>query len=203
MDAFDVGEQVVLRYLCGQSILHAWPMTVVEDGLDRVVLWIAADAVCRGPAEPVSVSERGRGEWQLADRSWSEGAETVMLSEPGRAHAIWLFWDGGGEFTGWYVNLEDPWQRTRLGFDSRDHLLDLRIEPDGSWSWLDEEDLEEAKKVGLFSEEEAAAIQAEGERVLADWPFPTGWEGWRPEPEWPLGRLPQGWDIVADAGAAR
>jgi len=30
--------------------------------------------------------------------------------------------------------------------------------------------------------------------VLADPPWPTGWEAWRPDPSWPVPELPPGWD---------
>ena len=30
----------------------------------------------------------------------------------------------------------------------------------------------------------------------AEWPFPTGWEDWRPDPAWPVPQLPAGWDVV-------
>src|SRR5262249_17524727 len=38
--------------------------------------------------------------------------------------------------------------------------------------------------------------RAEGERALTEWPFPTGWEEWRPDPRWKLPQLPAGWDVV-------
>jgi hypothetical protein len=41
------------------------------------------------------------------------------------------------------------------------------------------------------------AVRAEGERVLAAWPFPTDWEEFRPDPTWPLPALPEGWEHVA------
>ena len=31
-------------------------------------------------------------------------------------------------------------------------------------------------------------------RVIEEWPFPTGWESWRPDPTWPLPAVPPGWD---------
>ena len=43
---------------------------------------------------------------------------------------------------------------------------------------------------GLVRED---AIRAEGERVIAEWPFPTGWEAWRPDPAWPTPVLPTDW----------
>lgn len=29
------------------------------------------------------------------------------------------------------------------------------------------------------------------------WPFPTGWEDWRPDPSWPVLLLPTGWARAA------
>jgi hypothetical protein len=43
---------------------------------------------------------------------------------------------------------------------------------------------------------DAAAVRAEAARVLEEWPFPTGWEDWRPDPYWPIPQLPVGWDRV-------
>ena len=37
-----------------------------------------------------------------------------------------------------------------------------------------------AVRYGHHTAADAAAFRAEGERVLAEWPFPTGWEDWRP-----------------------
>nr|MBA2475753.1 DUF402 domain-containing protein [Actinomycetota bacterium] len=61
--------------------------------------------------------------------------------------------------------------------------------------WKDEDELDEAASLGLL---DAAAVRAEAERVLADPPWPTGWEQWRPDPSWPAPRLPAGWDEVED-----
>jgi predicted RNA-binding protein associated with RNAse of E/G family len=61
-----------------------------------------------------------------------------------------------------------------------DHALDVIVDPDGTWQWKDEDDLTEAQALGVFTLEQATAIRAEGERVIAAKPWPTGWEDWRP-----------------------
>ena len=99
-------------------------------------------------------------------------------------------------FERWYVNLERPLVRSAVGFDLDDLFLDLLVEPDRSHRWLDEDELEQALEAGLLTTEDAAAARAEGERVLAEWPFPTGWENFRPESRWELPELPAGWDVV-------
>lgn len=112
---------------------------------------------------------------------------------------MYVSWNDEDEFAGWYVNLEDPWRRSPFGFDSTDHLLDIRIGPDRTWRWKDEDHLAEAVEIGLFTAECARAIRAEGERAIARiqaWtiPFDEGWENWRPDPEWALPSIPEGWD---------
>jgi hypothetical protein len=69
----------------------------------------------------------------------------------------------------------------------------LIVRPDGGYRWKDEDELEQAAAAGLL---DAAAVRAEAQRVLEEWPFPTGWEHWRPDPAWPVPQLPEGWDRV-------
>ena len=82
-----------------------------------------------------------------------------------------------GEFAGWYVNLQEPLRRSPLGFETDDLVLDIRIQPDGSWAWKDEDELEEAVRLGRFTEDEAQAIRAEGERVVEERPLADGLGG--------------------------
>ena len=122
-----------------------------------------------------------------------------MLHEWGASHSVYVHWGRAGEFLGWYVNLEEPWRETALGFDTTDHLLDVWIEPDRSWRWKDEDHLAEAVEIGLFTAEKARTIRLEGERAIERiraWtePFNEGWPGWRPDREWPLPAMPHGWD---------
>lgn len=77
-----------------------------------------------------------------------------------------------------------------------DHALDVWVEPDGSWTWKDEADFAEAQELGVFTAPEAASVRAEGERVIRARPWPTGWENSRPDPRWPLPKLPPGWSAV-------
>jgi uncharacterized protein len=54
------------------------------------------------------------------------------------------------------------------------------IDPDGKWHWKDEDDFAEAQHLGVFTPEEAAAVRREGERVIGERLWITGWERWRP-----------------------
>ena len=82
-----------------------------------------------------------------------------MLHERGASHSVYVHWGRDGEFLGWYVNLEEPWRETTLGFDTTDHLLDIWIDPDRTWRWKDEDHLAEAVEIGLFTQEKADAVR--------------------------------------------
>ena len=64
--------------------------------------------------------------------------------------------------------------------DTTDLALDVTVDPDGTWAWKDEDELAEAISLGVLDEAAAAELRAEGERVIAAKPWPTGWEDWRP-----------------------
>jgi len=108
------------------------------------------------------------------------------VTQPGDAYSVFLFDDG------WYVNLEQPQQRTRLGFDYEDELLDVWVPYGGEPELLDEDELDEAVRRGFTSADRAAEIRAKAERVIAEPPWPTGWEEWTPEPGWQVPDLPPG-----------
>jgi hypothetical protein len=146
----------------------------------------------------VPLPQLAAGEWVDEEATWFGGGR-LFLAQTGAAHSICPSWQADGSFIGWYVNLEDPWRRTLLGFDTTDHALDVWVLPDRSWSWKDEDELQEAVGIGLFTRQQAKAIRAEGDRVIERaeaWtePFNEGWEDWRPDPDWPLPSVPEGWD---------
>ena len=120
----------------------------------------------------------------------------LELTPPDRHHAVRLFWDEHGVFEGWYVNLQEPIRRHRRGYDTMDWQLDIWVTPDGTASWKDEDDLDTAIRDRLLSQAQAEQARAEGERVIAERPWPTGWENWRPPADWTPLALPDGWDNV-------
>ena len=146
------------------------------------------------------------GDWPGGRHPWHgktewRGHGVLMLQRPDEAHAVWVFWrDPERRFAGWYVNFQAPFRRTRLGFDTLDHELDLWI-PDGGerWEWKDRELLERRLAEGRFTPGEADAIRAEGDRVAAEldagrrW-WNDEWRDWQPDPGWPLPELPRGWE---------
>ncbi len=161
---------------------------MVEETDEALVLWIPAGAPAKVPGGGLRIPGE---DWELVDAA--PKSDQLCVARPGRAHSIYLFWGEGGALSHWYVNFERPLRRTPLGVDTFDEKLDLIVTPDGGHRWKDEDELEQAAAAGLLDADE---VRAEAARVLEEWPFPTGWEEWRPDPHWPLPRLPEGWDVV-------
>jgi RimJ/RimL family protein N-acetyltransferase len=139
----------------------------------------------------------GRGGW--------EGHGVLMLHRPGDRHAVWLFWEGPERsFTGWYLNLQEPFRRTRLGFDTQDLELDVWIPAGGRPRRKDWELLGHRVAEGRFTPAEAESILADGEALAATaeagerW-WDDAWAAWAPDPAWAPGPLPRGWDVVEPA----
>ncbi len=168
-------------------VWRAQACRVVEESPDLVALWIPAGAPAKVPAGGLRIPG---DDWELEDTAPTR--DQICVARPGRAHSIYLFWQGA-ELEHWYVNFERPLRRTPVGFDTFDEKLDLIVQADGSCRWKDENELEQAAALGLL---DAEAVRAEAARVLEEWPFPTGWEDWQPDPSWPLPQLPEGWDVV-------
>jgi hypothetical protein len=172
-------------------VWRAQACRIVEESPATIALWMPPGSPGRLPVDGDGARIRIPGDrWELEPSLASHDA--LCLARPGRAHSIYPHWEDG-RFAYWYVNFEQPLRRSPVGFDTFDEKLDLIVRPDGSYRWKDEDELDQAAALGLL---DADAVRAEAARVLAEWPFPTGWEDWRPDPAWPLPQLPPGWDRV-------
>jgi hypothetical protein len=195
-DHFEPGTSVALRYITRDGAPGmSWPYRVIQDSDELVALFIPRGANVKGWS--------GSGpDRRLEDIRWR--SETLRLMFPGAQHSIWLFWGHYSDdraFSGYYVNMEEPFRRTAIGFDTNDHMLDITVAPDLGWRWKDEDHLAERVVSGIYSEEFARSVREEGERVIEKIegrasPFCDGWEAFTPDPSWPLPELPAGWDTV-------
>jgi hypothetical protein len=175
------GDTVEVRNVYGGRVTWAFPWRVIEDDGELLVTYLAPGT------EGVSMGRDANGRY--IDR-WVTGEaphfhvwhtlHVLSLGRRGDAHSLWLLWNEAWEFEGWYVQLQEPLVARNGGLETTDHALDISVDPDGTWHWKDEDDLAEAVALGVFDEAKAAAIRAEGERVIAAKPWPTGWEDWRP-----------------------
>lgn len=196
MTRFEPGRTLITREVWRGEIWAVRPMRCVRDDgylalwFPRGTPWLHPSQVGGGrvrvPVEP----------WELQEATWHLNDNLILIRE-GEAHAVHLFFDTRGAQLGWYVNLQDPIRRNEIGFDYMDHALDLIAPPDAARAeWKDEDDfLEYASLVGP---ERAAAVRAEGERVLARmhagaWPFDGSLDGFTPDPSWGTPRLDDRW----------
>jgi hypothetical protein len=183
------GEVILRREVLndGRAWLEA-PVIVARDEPDLLASYIAEGAPFRFPPGPWPTTN-GLHPWHGKQR-W-QGHGLLMLQRPGEMHAVWLFWRGRERrFAGWYVNFQEPFRRTELGYDTQDLELDIWIPAGRTWRWKDDELLEERVREGRFTAEQVAAIRGEGARVAAEldagrrW-WDDGWAEWSPDPAWP------------------
>ena len=199
---WNAGETAVLRYITrdGRPGM-AWPYTVVADREDLLALFIPKGARYKRFRRLPPEEARARGYTrQLADEVWRR--DVLRLMYPGAHHSIWVFWEhenGERRHTAYYVNMEEPFRRTAIGFDTNDHTLDIVVTPDLEWHWKDEQELAERVEQGVFPADFADFVRAEGERVIEQIeqrgsPFGDGWGEWEPDPGWRTPELPPEWD---------
>jgi uncharacterized protein len=188
------GEPVLFRSVYRERVRFAFSHRLVADDGGRLSLYLApgTHGAWMGRDPDGRYLERWAGDEEPHPHVWHTH-HVLWLVRPEETHMLGLLWDERWEFRCWYVNLQAPLTGTPLGFDTTDWALDVVVAPDGSWSWKDEDDFAEAEELGIFEPSEAAAVWAEGERVIAERPWPTGWEEWRPDPAWTPPPLPTGW----------
>ncbi|WP_243057542.1 DUF402 domain-containing protein [Nocardioides sp. SR21] len=165
----------------------ACTVTVVRDDADGLVAWLRC-------ATPVMRAARadGRGKRDDPDTLFTtplvqeHGTHAVndqlRIAPTGQPWSVWLLLaQGSGDLAGWYVNLERPHVRDDRTLYTSDHVLDVVVSPDRTVVRKDEDELELAVAQGVFTREQAAAIESDAaavEALVADWgpPFCDGWE---------------------------
>ena len=199
--AWQPGATIVRReVLCGRPWLGTI-VVVVADEPELLASYLPEGAPFDFPNGRWP-TQNGRHPWH-GRRAW-QGHGVLMLQRPGERYAVWHFWDGRErEFAGWYLNLQEPFRRTSIGYDTQDLELDVWIPAngDGSWSFKDDDVLEDRVSEGRFTAAEIEEIRAEGARIGAmldagnRW-WDTGWSHWSPPPDCGPKALPEGWDVV-------
>lgn len=206
--SWEPGEVIVHQEVWRGRVWAARPLVVAEDAPERLLLWLPKGTVRKVPMTPPERSDPGdrtarvvdllqRGDWIHVDHVWD--VSCLWILRPDDWHAVWISWLPTGEHHGWYVNLQRPFRRTSLGIESMDLALDVVAEPDRTWSWKDEDELEAIVASGLFDRAIGERVRGEARLAIArlernEPPFDEGWAAWRPDPSWPVPTLPAGWD---------
>ncbi len=193
------GDHMIVTFCLGELPFLVMPVTVVADRPDRIMHYLAPGTrflrrVLRdGSPVPrvIAVDELLERGSCLQPAIW-QGSHRLIVTQPDAAHAVYLRWrDPDWTFQGWYVNLQEPLQRTGEGFTTQDHFLDIVVDPDRSWHWKDEDELDLAIKFGRITPDEAKEIRREGESIVHDvgerrFPFDGSLNIWRPNPDWKI-----------------
>lgn len=198
----------VVRDVWQGAILNGRPLTVVQDTDELVALYLAPGTTHLSLAEySFDREEREQLFRDFAERPVVERVERtwrwtrcLTLMRPGDPYSVWGMWDeGSDELVAWYVNLQEPFTRTAIGFDTMDHIIDIVVSPDlSTWEWKDLNEGELVVELGLAPRELLDEVRRNGEAVAelvergdAWW---TDWRDWAPDPSWPVPSLPEGWD---------
>ena len=211
---FAPGREVLYRNVDGPRLASVRPCRVVSDDDRGLLLWLA-----RGSAVAIQVAADGRGirdmpftEWtglptKVVKDTW-QGPGLLKFIPPDADHSVWFFRDDAGNFTGWYVNLEERaprWDDGKVaGVDVIDQDLDVVVHPDRTWVWKDEDEFTERLACpDHYWVHDEAAVRAEGWRVIkmveaGEFPFDGTWTNVEPNPSWPVpSALPPGWNRPA------
>ncbi len=199
------GDEVLLRN-SGFFVGEAWatPHVVVLDSEELVVLY---------RPEGTAFESWGFREQRLVPLGRTK-MDMLRLMFPGKDYAVELFFDterglpayqvfrGEGRFRGWKVNIEAPYERFDLGFDTTDHFLDIIVRPDRSYAWKDQEVMASWLARGTSSHDEVERFYAAGrelepliEAQLS--PFDDEWTNWRPSQVTANPSVPKGWQELA------
>jgi len=194
MGNFEPGD-VALR----REVLHGKPWSVIptrvvldEPGL--LAVFVVPGTVFGFPEHewPHSWRRDGATSWR--------GHGKLQLHRPDEAYSVDLFWQGPERrFAGWYLNLQDPFRRTELGFDTLDHELDYWLSAEGNWEDRDRVEFEEQAARGKYSPDLADRVRRQGKEIEAmltsgsTW-WDQDWANWQPDPDWPVPVLPTGWE---------
>jgi Protein of unknown function (DUF402) len=179
------------------------PMTVVRDDAQSLVAWLPPGTVVLktvlDTGEDVRTApllDRHSRKFSMAKTLW-RGEGNLRIAPVGAPWSVWLFWEPGWQFAGWYINLESPIRHEGHHIYAEDQVLDVWVTPDHICHRKDEDELAAAVAQGRYSPQEAALITRKAglaEEAVASWqsPFSDGWEDWRPDPDWKVPPLPDG-----------
>jgi hypothetical protein len=187
------GDVVVRRDVWHGQPKVAWGGIVVADEPDLLALYMPEGSPLRFAPDFFGAPHP----WSHKDR-W-HGHGVLQLQRPGEMHSVWVFWEGAERKLGaWYVNIQEPFRRSRLGFDTQDLELDIVVSPDGSWRYKDDERLEGWIERGRWTAAEVAEIRSEARRIgglleNGDRWWSEEWAAWRPDPTWPQPTVPDAW----------
>jgi len=202
------GRVVALRYLTTDGRIEmCWPCRVVQDDGHVLALFIAAGSGYKAGPKRTALQKLSMPRAALPPDEYVWRRDTLRLMFPGRRHSVWLSWVNEGSrraFYGYFVNMEEPFRRTPVGFDTQDHTLDIEVTPEHDWKWRDTAELDEHVKHGFYTAPLAGEVWDEGRRTIDEivrgsHPCLDGWRDWLPDAAWQVPQVPAEWSSVPPA----
>jgi predicted RNA-binding protein associated with RNAse of E/G family len=193
------GDSIAYRHLRNGRVTSARPVTVLADS-DVVALYLAVGSTFAWWAfESRSMETLLTNDWEMREQTWRDNHVLILL-RAGEPYSPQLFVSESGARR-WYLNLQEPYWRSAVGFDTTDHVLDLEVTADlTDWRLKDEDELEEAQRVGLIEAEKVDEIRSNAQRVIdllasrnTWW---AAWSDWSPPQLSSVPSLPPRWDRV-------
>lgn len=194
------GDWVVRREVLSNGPWQGVMVKIIEDTPEQLVSYIPEGSPFGFP-EGSWPTPNGKHPW--SNRSRWQGHGCLMIDKPGRPYSVFHFWHGDQrQFSCWYLNLQEPFRRTDIGYDTQDLELDFIVYPDGQWEIKDDELMDQRVLEGRWTKERVAEIRANGVEI-SEWLkqgerwWPLGWRDWAPDPTWVVpSDLPVGWAAV-------
>ena len=127
------------------------------------------------------------------------GEDAVFVHRYGDNWSTWRWIDVHGQWRpGAYLNLEQNWRRTPIGWDTTDLTLDVVVTPDGAIVYKDEDELAWAEEQDVYEHDETERIRRIGQEAHAHassggWPLGADWTRWQPRPLPDLPTLHPNW----------
>ena len=185
---FQKGERVVIREVLNDKVWTVRPVTILEDGDTQVVSWLAPGTFID---YPVGVEHGEKclsmwlsGEWELYAKEFTPPG-VLRIAPSGAPFEVFAPLSLEGGVASWYVNFQRPLERTPLGFDTMDEILDLVVSTDCSeWERKDADELDLAVTMGYLSLFDAERIDAACRFVESclsrgEVPWDRSWSTWR------------------------
>jgi hypothetical protein len=184
----------------GRGVWFGYPVHIVEDRDDALISYVGPGAEL-GFVDGVWPTASGAHPWR--DRTRWEGHGCLMVQRPGDMFAVWHYWHGPDRrFLCWYVNVQAPFQRTAIGYDTQDFELDVVVFPDGRWVFKDREVLADRVSEGRLSQRLVERVVQFGDELAEELDagrmrWDERWADWTPPSTWHDADLPAGWSAMA------
>lgn len=210
--AHEPGSRVVVRTVTNGRIRWAASAITVRDDDDAIAYFrppggtvkVTQGSVWRGSESRRDRESRLRqelleGTWVLVDKMLSNNAGLLIVSKPDDWFSVKLIRDGASDFVPTYINIQRPYRRTAIGFDTDDLCLDIVVSMDGSYAIKDDDEFNERCAIGIYSKRERDAVHAARDAAI---PFLERgserfdvWRTWTPPVALQAPVLPDDWAI--------